>query len=70
VKKHGGHTAPAWGRSRGGWSSNIQASGRDARPGVARVLTAGHGHAPPVCATVCAQGPPEQALPPAMRDQG
>ena len=62
LKKNGGHTAQALGRSRGGWSTQIHAGCRDERTGVAIVLTAGHGHASPVFATVLAQGPPEPAL--------
>jgi len=69
-EKNGGHTAQALGRSRGDLSTNIHAGCRDARPGVAIGLTAGHGQASPVFATVCAQGPPEHALTHAMRDKG
>jgi len=70
VKKNGGHTAQALGRSRGGLSTNIHAGGRAERPGVALVLTAGHCHERPVCETVCAQVPPEPALTHAMMDKG
>jgi hypothetical protein len=70
VKKNGGQAAQAWGRSRGGWSTQIHAGGRDERTGVALVLTAGHWHASPVFATVFAQGPPERALPHAIMDKG
>jgi hypothetical protein len=70
VKKNGGHAAQALGRSRGGFSPNIHAGGRDERPRGAVVLTAGHWHEPPVFETVVAQGPPAPPLPHAIRDTG
>jgi transposase len=66
LKKHGGHAAQALGRSRGGWSTTIHAGCRDARTGIAVVLTAGHRHERPVFEPVFVQVPPEQALPHAM----
>jgi transposase len=68
-KKHGGQAAQAVGRSRGGWSTNIHAGCRDARTGVAVVLTAGHCHESPVFAAGFAQVPPEPSLPHASMDK-
>ena len=70
MKKNGGPAAQALGRSRGGLSTTIHAGCRDARTGVAIVLTAGHCHESPVFETVCAQVPPEPVLPQAIMDKG
>jgi transposase len=69
VKKPGGHAAQALGRSRGGWATNLQAGWREERTGLAGVLTAGHGQASPVVASVLAQVPPELALTHALMDK-
>jgi transposase len=70
LQKNGGPAAQALGRSRGGLSTKIHAGWRDARPGVARVLTAGQWHESPVCATGLAQVPPEPPLTHAIMDKG
>jgi transposase len=70
MKKNGGHAAQALGRSRGGLSTKIHAGCRDARTGVAIVLTAGHCHESPVFETVLAQVPPVPSLTHAMMDKG
>ena len=70
MKKNGGHAAQALGRSRGGLSTNIHAGCRDARPGVAIVLTAGPCPESPACEPVLAQVPPAPSLPHAMMDKG
>jgi transposase len=70
LKKNGGPTAQALGRSRGGWSTTIPAGCRDEHTGVAIVLTAGHGQESPVFETGLAPVPPEPPLPQAMMDKG
>jgi transposase len=70
VKKNGGPTAQALGRSRGGWATKIHAGWRDEHPSVAIVLTAGPCHESPVFETVWAQGPPAPPLPHAMMGKG
>ena len=68
-EKNGGHAAQALGRSRGGWSTKSPAGGRDERPSVARVLTAGQSPASPIFEAVLAQVPPEPPLTHAMMDK-
>jgi len=70
MKKNGGQAAQALGRSRGGLSTKIHAGCRDARTGVAVVLTAGHCHESPVFETVFAQVPSEPVLTQAIMDKG
>ena len=70
MKKNGGHAAQALGRSRGGLSTKIHAGCRDARTGVAIVLTAGQCHESPVFETVFAQVPQESPLTHALMDKG
>jgi len=69
LKKYGGQAAQALGRSRGGLSTTIHAGCRDARTGIAVVLTAGQCHESPVFETVFAQVPPEPSLTHAMMDK-
>ena len=70
MKKNGGQAAQALGRSRGGLSTTIHAGCRDARTGVAVVLTAGHCHESPVFETVFAQVPSGPPLTHALMDKG
>ena len=69
LKKHGGQAAQALGRSRGGLATTLHAGCRDARTGIAVVLTAGPCHESPVVETVCAQVPPEPPLTQAIMDK-
>jgi transposase len=69
LKTYGGQAAQSLGRSRGGLATTIQAGCRDARTGIAVVLTAGPCPESPGFAPVCAQGPPAPSLTQAMMDK-
>jgi len=59
-----------WAALGGGLSTKIHAGCLDERTGVACVLTAGQGHARPVCEAVLAQVPTAQPLTHAIMDKG